>query len=404
MKKIVILYNQPLSGVQGINYVNNSFVEGNKYFKKNGLILDKIIGSDRIFVCKDAKSLHTIGNKTTSKVVTRDSRVKNMIKKLFSNKVFLWSVLRVYIKCYLSAKKTIANFKTLNENPDYIIFQDPQSALYYFRSFPNSKSKTILILHCSDHPMEQDRSMFPGLYNSTKAIKIIQGHYDYVMDKVDKVIYLSQHAVNASVLPSSRKTYIFNGQADIHGLKLSGIVHNPLNIVCVGSMAWRKGQDFIIKAMSLLSDKYLSQIMLHLIGSGPQLDELKRMVADNKLTKYVRFYGSRNDVPELLEEMDVFILPSESEGLPMSMIEALRQGLYVIATNTGAIPEMIKPEFGQIVCRDANSIANSLIKCLDERLVSHESQKRARDHYLHNFTLEVMINQYSSVLNQLQNE
>ncbi len=400
MKRIFILYNQPLSSVQGINFVNSSFVQGNKYLKEEGLVLDKIIGSDGIFDCKVANSLDTIGTNSQTRSGAKEAAIKRIVKNVFSNKSLIRGIFSAYTKWYRTAKKTMAFYKDLHDEPDYIIFQDPQTALYFFKEYPRTKIKTIIILHCSDHPMEQDKSSLPGLFKSKRAISLIQSHYDFVMNRVDKVVYLSQHAVDASVLPIEQKTYIFNGEEDLPDWHFKD-VHIPYNMVCVGSMVWRKGQDVAIQALAKLSPEYLSMYKLHLIGAGPQMEELKTMVTFNKLEDNVKFYGSRNDVPALLEEMDLFILPSLSEGLPMSMIEALRQGMFVIATATGAIPEMINDEIGIIVERNAESIAEALRKCVDEGKLSKERKLAARKQYLDKFTLNTMMKGYASLLKSL---
>ena len=400
MKRIYILYNQPLSSVQGINYVNSSFVQGNKYLKEEGLVLDKIIGCDGVFDCKAANSLDTIGASSQTMSGTKEGGIKKIIKNVFSKESLIRGIVSAYSKWYKTARNTLAFYKDLEDEPDYIIFQDPQTALYFFKEYPITKIKTILILHCSDHPMEQDKSSLPGLFKCRRAVSLIQSHYDFVMNRVDKVVYLSQHAVEASVLPIEKKTYIFNGEEDLPDWHFKD-VHTPYNMVCVGSMAWRKGQDVAIQALAKLSPEYLSKYILHLIGAGPQMEELKTMVTFNKLEYNVKFYGSRNDVPDLLEEMDLFILPSLSEGLPMSMIEALRQGTFVIATATGAIPEMINDEIGIIVERNADSIAEALRKCVDEGKISKERKLAARKQYLDKFTLNTMMKGYASLLKSL---
>ena len=166
-------------------------------------------------------------------------------------------------------------------------------------------------------------------------------------------------------------------------------------------MAWHKGQELVIEAMAMLPKNRLNKIKYHLIGAGPQMSELEALVTKCNLSNNVIFYGSRNDVPELLKDMDVFILPSKSEGLPMSIIEALRQGMYLVATDTGAIPEMIAQGCGELIERDSAQIAQCMIRILTENVVTVEVKKKAREHYLRNFTLQNMIYHYCDILDNL---
>ena len=85
-----------------------------------------------------------------------------------------------------------------------------------------------------------------------------------------------------------------------------------------------------------------------MVGSGPDLSEFTARTAALGLTERLIFLGYRDDVPDLLQAADLFVLPSHSEGTPLSILEAMAARCAVVATNVGGIPEIV--EDGQTGC------------------------------------------------------
>jgi len=82
-------------------------------------------------------------------------------------------------------------------------------------------------------------------------------------------------------------------------------------------------------------------IRLALVGEGPQRPELEREIARRKLSPAVRLLGLRTDVAQLLQGADLFLLSSVSEGLPVTLLEAIAARLPVVATNVGGVGEVV---------------------------------------------------------------
>lgn len=398
MKKVIIVYDQPLTFVQGINYVNNSFVQGKKNFEMYNLELKHIVSPDGLFDVSQHEKLDLIGsNPHNSKSWVYNLRM--ILKSLCSSQLLIFSILKMYVGYIRYAKKSINNLKELGYSPDYIIFQDVNTAYYYYKKEKNP-AKSVLILHCSDDYLEQAKKMYPGYYRYSCLVKRRRAQYNFVFDKVNKVVFLSKHAKSISKIPDWKKTYIYNGIKDIPSIS----VCEPgkiLNIVCVGTVSSHKGQKLIIQALSYLDKDILNCLHLHIIGGGDEEALCKTLVHDLSLDSYVTLYGSRNDVPELLKTMDLFILPSYSEGMPMSILEAMRQGLYIVATETGAIPEMIQPDFGFLINREPIHIAETIRNIIINREVSLKSKIASRCFFLSHFTVDHMIQSYAKTLQVL---
>lgn len=398
MKKLDIIYNCSLKLVQGINYVNNSFVLGQKYFRENGIILQNIYSPDGTFDCVSNKSLTLIGCDINTKKYHWIRKIRVFLKKMFPSQTLLGSFVKLYFNMIYPAKKALSYYESsVGYTSDYILFQDFFSAYFYYKKNRKKRlAKTILLLHSGENPLEQFMPVFSGLFRYKWVGNRIFGMLYYAMKKCNKVVYLSDNATSHSILPIDHKTYIFNGIEDVLNYKFVGL-HSPLEFVIVASVIERKGQYILLEALKLLPLSIRKVVRINIVGNGDNLDSCKKFAVENNLDSVVKFWGNRNDVAKVLEQMDIFILPSLSEGMPMSIIEAMRQGLYIMATPVGGIPEMLRSQFGEFIQRDAQAIANSIEQLILNNVVTIEAKRAARKHYLENFTLKKMIDSYSNV-------
>ena len=103
----------------------------------------------------------------------------------------------------------------------------------------------------------------------------------------------------------------------------------------------RKGQILCLEALERIRDRdNISGIRLLLVGGGTSghTDDLRKAIENKELSDNVLFLGPRDDIPDLLEACDVFVLTSYAEGMPLSIIEAMAKGRPVIATKSMAFP------------------------------------------------------------------
>jgi glycosyltransferase involved in cell wall biosynthesis len=96
----------------------------------------------------------------------------------------------------------------------------------------------------------------------------------------------------------------------------------------------------LLKALHQLALKGESFEML-LVGDGPQKPHLERLASELGLSSYVRFVGAVDDVPSLLATAHLLVHPSRSEGLSNTILEAMAEGLPVVATDVGGTSEII---------------------------------------------------------------
>jgi glycosyltransferase involved in cell wall biosynthesis len=237
-------------------------------------------------------------------------------------------------------------------------------------------------------------------YGKNDMRKRFNAMRDYVYNRIDKVVYISEKAYNASALENKKKAFVYNGCPNVH-YTFNEKKNDITNFVCVGSIDGRKGQEKILEAMKLMDSSNLSKMHMTFVGDGTLRKSLEDFVKTYGLTNYVTFTGSRNDVPEILRSHDVFIMPSTVEGLPMSAIEGMRAGLFLILTDTGGNAELCDEGCGFICTRDPLDIMRKMYNVMNEEVIGVFQKENSRARFLKNFSLECMAEGYENVLKSL---
>lgn len=158
------------------------------------------------------------------------------------------------------------------------------------------------------------------------------------------------------------KRYIYNEEKSLEMKENLGI-EDKFVIGHVGRFRQEKNHSFIIDIFKEVCAKEPNSTLL-LVGDGPLEDEIKKKVYDSGLLGKVKFLGARDNVNDLMQSMDVFILPSLYEGIPLTMIESQASGLNCIISDK--VPkECIVTENVKSISKKADSEywANEIIKC-----------------------------------------
>jgi len=171
--------------------------------------------------------------------------------------------------------------------------------------------------------------------------------------------------------------------------------HERVVLCTIGATNVRyKGQEYVIKAISKLNKEGFN-FEYHLIGGG-DIGYLKSVAEKNKVSNKVKFVGSipHEKVFEYLDNIDIYVQPSITEGLPRALIEAMSRGCPAIGSNVGGIPELLLQD---VITRpkDCKDIAEKLSNLANDRLLL---KKQA----MHNFTKSQ--DYISSVINGRRNE
>lgn len=155
---------------------------------------------------------------------------------------------------------------------------------------------------------------------------------------------------------------------------------------CVARLVPRKGHLHLFEALAQVLGKR-TDVHLLVVGDGPGRDDLERACRQRGLTGHVHFLGERRDVPRILRCIDLFVLPSESEGFGRVILEAMAAGQPVVASRTGGIPEIVVDgETGFLVTpRQPAELAARILALLDDRpraaAFGRAGQHRVREHF-----------------------
>ena len=116
--------------------------------------------------------------------------------------------------------------------------------------------------------------------------------------------------------------------------------HRTGPIVTVARLSPEKDLANLIRATALAVERS-PDLRVEVAGDGPCLEDLKRLAGDLGVAGYINFLGEVRDVPGLLAGARMFVLPSRSEGIPLTVLEAMARGLPVVATRVGGLPEVV---------------------------------------------------------------
>jgi glycosyltransferase involved in cell wall biosynthesis len=119
-----------------------------------------------------------------------------------------------------------------------------------------------------------------------------------------------------------------------------GVDSKCLLIGTVGRLTAVKGHEYLLKTAQLMLQKRRN-VKFVIVGDGPLKVELQSLAAQLGITENVAFLGHQDDACALMEAMDLFVLPSLHEGIPMVILEAMALGRPVVASRVGGIPEVI---------------------------------------------------------------
>jgi len=137
--------------------------------------------------------------------------------------------------------------------------------------------------------------------------------------------------------------------------------------ICVGRLSAAKGHPHLLRAVALLAAG-MPRLVVLLVGDGEERASLEALARELGVAQHVRFLGFRSDVAGLLAAADVFVLPSNWEGLPVALLEAMAAGLPAVATRVAGTVEVIADGAGLLVPpQDPSALAAALRSLLTDR-------------------------------------
>ena len=231
----------------------------------------------------------------------------------------------------------------------------------------------------------------------------------FFLNRFNKVVAVSdsikQEILNHNVHPTKVVTIYnginlerFNKLAKLNDIRKELDIKEGYKVIgTAGRLTEEKGHIFLIKAAKKILHQFPKTVFL-IIGDGPLKSKLER--ESNKSTI---FTGFRMDLPEIYPIMDIFVLPSLTEGLPMVLLEAMASKKPVIATKVGAIPNVISDgETGLLIDpANSNQLADAIIYLLKNKDKAREIGEKGYKKVKNEFSSKKMTKEYIKVYEEV---
>lgn len=267
--------------------------------------------------------------------------------------------------------------------------------------------------------LRRNRTRLIGAINTSDLVssrdRLFMVVYGFILRRCDRIVFGSERQAEAWIgdygLPRSRATVIYNGvdadyfapgRAEPGDLRAELEIPEGAQVVgCVAQLRPEKSQRNLLEAVRQLRNRHGLQIVVVLVGEGPERDRLAGFAADAGLGEAVRFTGAVDDVRPYLALFDAFVLPSTAvEVFSNAVLEAMAMHVPVIASDVGGSAEMIEHgESGYVYPRhDVDRLRDYLHTLLTDGAVARRFSCAAPDRVRRQFSLQRMDSAYADLL------
>lgn len=217
--------------------------------------------------------------------------------------------------------------------------------------------------------------------------------YNLLADRIFTVSASIQETLLRNRVSPKRVSVIYEGvDLDWFDQQTTRLVvqkHGRTLVGTVAHLSQEKGHVTLLEAFAKLKDRCPETILL-IVGDGELRSALEAKAIHLGISPQVEFLGFRSDVEGLVKQLDVFCLPSLSEGLSSAILAAMAARLPVVATSVGGIPELVQDGVtGRLVApNDPHQLAAALENLLTDRALRERMGKSGRRRVESQFTLQ----------------
>lgn len=275
------------------------------------------------------------------------------------------------------------------------LFNGPQMLVAWLAGVP--------VRECHSHNSQQDRELSEG---RNLAIRFYQGVMRWLCWTFsNRRCGCSQQALDflflnkwrndqrAKIIHNGIDVGLYREKADKEQRKKMMGLNNSYHICTVGRISFQKNPEFLLDVFFQLS-KMRSDVDLVWCGKGEDEEVIREQIVGYNLQKRVKMLGARNDIPEVLSNSDVFLLPSRFEGLGIVLVEAQAAGLPCVISDV--IPEEVNCGLCMPLSLDAGAEywAMQINNILDKKISLSLDEKKLKA-----YEIETMIKEMEEVLN-----
>ena len=406
MKQIDVIRPGSLTDIIGPAGTLKRILKNQDYFNYRGYNVS-IFNNDIIVLGEEAQLPQSITS--TKPSLSRLTVLKSKLRMLAKSSYLLS---RFYlVRNNRRICRLVDAYLKLDRNPDVVVFHSDMECYYYLLHRRNTTAKVVVFYHSDGLPYTMERVYFPKIQN-TKLLSTLEARFKTVAYNADKCVFISSNGRdnflhNYPDFDISKTAVVLNGidrytDEEINNInQLKRPIKPRYRLVCTGTINSRKGQRIILEAMSKLPQSLLQNISIDFVGDGPERVELQQFVDNHNLSNNVIFSGSVDNrlVYTHLEKANIYILMSHNEGLPISIIEAMRAGLPIISTKIAGIPELVDERNGVLINPNIEELLNILMRIdeFDWTAMGQGSLSR----FENEFTFDRMKKEYCDIIDSL---
>jgi glycosyltransferase involved in cell wall biosynthesis len=302
----------------------------------------------------------------------------------------------------LSGIRSIANF--IHDNKITVIHSHGYKPNIFLALFFSKQVKTVATVHGWSKETAHLKTMIYK-YLDSLALKRMN-----CIIAVSKAIAkeLMQRGLQANKIEIIYNGINVNNSHDIYHEDFSQlrkkyeISPNTFVIGTLGRLAAVKGHTYLIQAMPAIVQE-IPNCKLLIAGDGPLKADLHHQIKLLNLENHAKLIGYIKDIAGLFSITDLFVLPSLSEGLPITLLEAMACGKPVVASAAGGIPEVITNECTGVLIppADANGLAQAITLLHKDKDRMKKLSANSRELVENNFSAKSMASHYAMMYSQL---
>ena len=396
MKTVDIIYAGWVNAPNGASTFVKELKKSEEIFRINRIQLS-VFSKDKFFPRSFENS------KSIQKKGLFKSKLLSLIRHSYIGTIFL-----LYILYLRHAKFIVRKYLNRREKEsDIVYFQELFTCYYYIKYRKNSNSKIYLTLHNDGDIWSMLYLQFP-MMKSRLFKKFKDDIKNAILSNANKIGFVANtprlHFCELYSFPQERTFYVYNGILDNDIRNQTNTMppkaDDNIRLICVGTLCDRKNQIGILKSLALLPVEKQQRFTLTLVGDGEMRQQLEDYA--QQLSTKVNFIGNTKNVDKYLIQADCFILFSKNEGLPISIIEAMRAGLPIISTRIAGIPELVEDgRNGYLINTDISELKNTLINIIYNKTNLLSMGKESKNKFKSIFTKSHMISSYCDIFKSI---
>nr|WP_302828669.1 glycosyltransferase family 4 protein [uncultured Bacteroides sp.] len=223
-----------------------------------------------------------------------------------------------------------------------------------------------------------------------RLLYVILLHICYIF--AQKIIHVSDYSRNEQMLFKRKSYTVHNGLRQLD-YSISKIKHNPLRLLFLSRVTESKGIKDIVEIVSKFPP---NEVILDIVGDGNLSNWVK-----NKTNEQIHFYGFQKDVSSFYKNSDVFILLSHYENCPLSIIDAMKYGLPILATAVGGIPELVKNGYNGFLVSERQELEEKIYELIKNEKFYATLSANAIKTFKTSFSSERVIDNVQRIVNSI---